>query len=291
MRFDHVAWQQAPVRTGLRVFTSLIRKRIQPLAFPHVPYDGARSRIYADLGTPLGLQLYRYGIKDPDIELVKRLLSPADVFVDGGANVGLFTLAAASVVGTTGKVIAFEPARDVRLRLIQNVALNRMTQVEVLPFALSSAPGEAAFRTFDLAGAGLNHLGPVEGESGRVESVQLTTLDTALGPSDRRRLTLVKLDLEGAEHAALLGASEILRDIRPDLIIEVAEDHLARLGSSVSDIARLLKGYGYEFFRTGKNDLAEVLTPLPDLQGPMSGPNVFATTDVRRARDRGVRLA
>ena len=169
MRFDNPAWQLAPSRTALRVLTSLVRKRIGPLRTANVPYDGGRTSIYADLGTPLGLLLYRYGVRDADITLTKKLLAPGDVFVDGGANIGLFTLAAAAQVGQTGKVIAFEPAREVRLRLIQNVALNRLLQVEVVPFALSSAPGEATFRAFDIAGAGLNHLGPSDGESGGVE--------------------------------------------------------------------------------------------------------------------------
>ena len=292
MRFDNPAWQQAPLRTGLRVLKSLVRKRIGPLRTVRVPYDDGRTSIYADLGTPMGLLLYRYGNRDVDIELAKKLLSPGDVFVDGGANVGLFALAAAAKVGATGKVIAFEPGRDVRRRLTQNVALNRMTQIEVIPFALSSAPGEATFRTFDAAGAGLNHLGPSDGEAGSVELVKLTTLDAAIGPTDRRRLTVMKLDLEGAEHAALQGASEILRDVRPDLIIEVEASHLARLGSSVSDVAGLLEGHGYQFFQARQADGREVrLSPVADLQTPKSGPNVFATTDPARVQARGVRIS
>ena len=182
--------------------------------------------------TPMGLMLYRYGHDDPDVDLCGRLLAPGDVFVDGGANVGLFTLVAADRVGAKGKVIAFEPGRVVRLRLIENVALNRLVQVEVIPAALSSKPGEAAFRVFDIVGAGLNHLAPLDGESGGLETVALTTLDAALIPHDRARLALIKLDLEGAEHEALLGAAAILRERRPDLLLEVEPSHLTRMGSS-----------------------------------------------------------
>ncbi|HEY5450502.1 MAG TPA: FkbM family methyltransferase [Polyangia bacterium] len=292
MRFDNPAWQQAPLRTGLRVLKSLVRKRIGPLRTVRVPYDDGRTSIYADLGTPMGLLLYRYGNRDVDIELAKKLLSPGDVFVDGGANVGLFTLAAAARVGAAGKVIAFEPGRDVRQRLTQNVALNHMTQIEVSAFALSSAPGEASFRTFDVAGAGLNHLGPSDGEAGSVELVKLTTLDAAIGAADRRRLTVMKLDLEGAEHAALQGASEILRDVRPHLIIEVEASHLARMGSSVADVGGLLLSHGYQFFLARQADGREVsLSRIRDLQAPKSGPNVFATTDPARVQSRGVRIS
>ncbi|HEX3906279.1 MAG TPA: FkbM family methyltransferase [Polyangia bacterium] len=291
MRFDNPAWQETPVRTGLRVLASLVRKRIGPLRTARVPYDGGLTSIYADLNTPLGLLLYRYGNRDADIELAKKLLSPGDVFVDGGANVGLFALAAAAKVGATGKVIAFEPAREVRLRLTQNVALNRLAQIEVIPFALSSAPGEAAFRTFDPAGAGLNHLGPSQEEAGTVEVVKLTTLDAAVGKTDRRRLTVLKLDLEGAEHAALQGASEILREVRPHIIIEIEESHLGRLGSSVAEVAALLESHGYQFFQARQDEGGEVgLSRHGDLLASKSGPNVFATTDLARVLSKGVRI-
>lgn len=291
MRLDNPSWQEAPVRTGLRVLTSLIRKRIGPLRIARVPYDGGRTSIYADLRTPLGLLLYRYGNRDADIELAKKLLSPGDVFVDGGANVGLFALAAAAEVGAAGKVIAFEPAREVRLRLTQNVALNWLAQVEVLPFALSSAPGEAAFQTFDLAGAGLNHLGPSQEKSGTIEVVKLTTLDAAIGATDRRRLRVLKLDLEGAEHAALQGASEILREVRPHIIIEIEAAHLGRLGSSVAEVAALLESHGYQFFQARQDDDGKVsLSRHGDLMTSKSGPNVFATTDIAHVQSKGVRI-
>jgi FkbM family methyltransferase len=290
MRFDSPAWKAAPLRTGLRVASSLVRKRFSPLRLARVPYDGGRASIYADLGTPLGLILYRYGVRDVDIELAKLLLSPGDVFVDGGANIGLFTLAAAAKVGRAGKVIAFEPAPDVRLLLTQNVTLNRFVQVQVVPFALSSAPGEAAFRTFEIGGAGLNHLAPSDGESGTVESVMLTTLDTVVGPSDRRRLAVLKLDLEGAEHAALQGAREILRDVRPHIIIEIEDSHLRRMGSSAAEVLALLGSHGYRFFRIHEGATGGIaLSPL-DPQGSQSGPNVFATTDPARVEAKGVRI-
>ncbi|HLK88457.1 MAG TPA: FkbM family methyltransferase [Polyangia bacterium] len=222
---------------------------------------------------------------------MKKLLSPGDVFVDGGANIGLFTLAAAAQVGATGKVVSFEPAREVRMRLTQNVALNRLSQVQIVPFALSSGPGEAAFRSFEIAGAGLNHLAPSEGESGTVESVTLTTLDAVLGPTDRRRLALVKLDLEGAEHAALLGAAEILQQVRPHLIIEIEDEHLRRLGSSAAQVLALLEGLGYRFFQAHRPSTDQIaLSPFGGLVHARSGPNVFATTDLARVQARGVRI-
>jgi len=254
-----------------------------------VPYDHDRSLIYADLSTPMGLQLYRYGHHDPDIELIGRLLSPGDTFVDGGANVGLFTLVAAKRVGKLGKVVAFEPARVVRLRLLENVLLNRLQQVVVMPCALSSHSGEASFRAFDIAGAGLGHLAPAAGEAGDVETVPLMTLDAAVAPQDRKRLTLIKLDLEGAEHAALLGAAAILGEVQPDILLEVEPAHLARMGSTADAVAALLRRYRYDFFRVADSDAGQLsLRSIDEIVTPGLGPNVFATVDAGRARRCGI---
>jgi FkbM family methyltransferase len=292
MKFDNPAWRLAPVRTGIRVAKSLARRALPRLSRVPVPYDGGRTSIYADLHTPLGLELYRYGHRDPDLDLIGRLLSPGDVFVDGGANVGLFALVAAQRVGSTGKVIAFEPGRAVRLHLLENVVLNGLSQVEVIPFALSSEAGEAFFRVFDASGAGFNHLAPTEGEDGQVETVTLTTLDGVLKPRDRSRLTLIKLDLEGAEHAALLGASATLTESRADILLEVEPAHLGRMGTSAQAVADLLGGYGYTLYRPGTDDAgAPVLTRISDMTIPSARPNVLASVNAERLHRRGVAIS
>lgn len=290
MNFTDPAWRRAPLRTGVRVAASLARRSLPGMSRVPVPYDDARSLISADLHTPLGLQLYRYGHHDPDIALVARLLVAGDVFVDGGANIGLFTLVAARRVGVTGRVVAFEPGRGIRSRLIENVALNALTQVDVMPFALSSEPGEATFQEFDIAGAGMSHLAPAGGEGGRVETVAVTTLDAALLPSLRPRVTLVKLDLEGAEHAALRGASALLREAHPDLLLEIEAAHLSRMGSTPAAVGELLRGRGYRFYRLESTGDDLCLAPADDLGAPAAAPNVFATVDPERARRRGLRV-
>ena len=289
MKFDNPAWRSTPLRTGLNVAMSLVRRRASQLSRAVVSYDDGRSSIYADLRTPLGLGLYRYGHRDADIALIGRLLGPDDVFIDGGANIGLFTLVAADRVGPNGKVIAFEPARAVRMCLLENVVLNRFSQVEVLPFALSSVPGEASFRAFEPGSAGLNHLCPTPGELGQIETVALTTLDAALLPHDQQHLKLIKLDLEGAEHAALLGASRTLTESRPDILIEVEPSHLLRMGTTADALMALLRDYGYAFYRTS-NDAsgAPLLISASDAGPAPRTPNVFATVNLERVRERGV---
>jgi FkbM family methyltransferase len=291
VNFENPTWRSAPLRTALRVAKSLARRAVPRMSRVVVSYDGGRSSIYADLHTPMGLMLYRYGHHDADLDLVGRLLEPGDVFVDGGANVGLFTLVAAQRVGSGGKVVAFEPGRAVRLRLLENIVLNRLAQVEVIPFALSSGAGQASFRVFAASGAGLNHLAPADGEEGGIETVALTSLDASVIPHDLGRLALIKLDLEGAEYHALLGATAILRSHRPDLLLEIEPAHLQRMGTSAEAVAELLSQHGYTFFRTGADEAGVAyLSPAAEISSPSRRPNVFATVDPERARRRGVAI-
>ena len=75
------------------------------------------------------------------------------------------------------------------------------------------------------------------------------------------------------------------------MIVEIEESHLQRLGSSVTELATLLKGHGYQFFQARQGDQGEVsLSPLGDLMVSKSGPNVFATTNVGRLQQKNVRI-
>src|SRR5437879_3937805 len=70
-------------------------------------------------------------------KFVNAFLRPGDVFVDVGANIGLFTLVAALRVGSTGRVFAFEPTSETFERLVANVRLNKFTNVSPHRVALS----------------------------------------------------------------------------------------------------------------------------------------------------------
>ena len=88
-----------------------------------------------------------------------------------------------------------------------------------------------------------------------------------------------------------MGAASILRERRPDLLLEIEPAHLGRLGTSAKAVADLLVQLGYSFFRTGSTASgAPLLSPEADISSPSKQPNVFATVDVNRALRRGVSL-
>lgn len=231
------------VSAAWRIAASLLRRRCRALSVPVVEIGEARVR--ADLRTPLGLGLYRYGFCSAEAKLLPKLLRPGDVFVDGGANIGLFSLIGAVAVGTTGRVLACEPGPETMALLKANAGENRFDILELHQVALSDRLGNARFTVFE-AGSGLASFAP-QSTQGRQIDVVVTTLDALTEDLDGR-VALVKLDIEGAEAKALRGAGGLIARDAPLFLIELEPEHLARQGSSIADVRDALEPHGYEAY-------------------------------------------
>jgi FkbM family methyltransferase len=250
---------------------SLARRRVPPLAIAR-PRIGRGIRVRADLATPLGKRLYRYGFCEPEADILRRLLRPGDVFVDGGANVGLFTLTAAATVGPGGRVLAVEPANETMALLRANVELNGFGWVELHEVGLAERSGKETLYTFG-PGAGVSSFAPAA--EGTAEEIPTATLDE-IAKDHIDRVRLVKLDIEGAELRALRGSSGLMEASRPFFMLEIEPDHLARQAASVADIEELFAGLDYRGFRMGRDGSAPFISPVEDgWDGGNGTPNVL----------------
>jgi FkbM family methyltransferase len=147
-----------------------------------------------------------------DMAFVLHLLGPGDLFVDVGANVGVYTVLAAGAAGA--HAIAVEPSPDTFAQLKRNVQLNGLDErVALHNLALSDTPGSARF-TRGL-GAMNRFAGAADGDTCEVP---VTTLDALVGD---RAASLLKIDVEGYETLVLRGAEEFLA--RPSLRAIVME--------------------------------------------------------------------
>lgn len=174
--------------------------------------------------------------------VLRRWLAPGHVFVDVGAHVGYFSLLAASIVGPSGRVLSVEPDQEACALLWSSAQLNGFLQVELYPFAVAEAR-----RVFVLAGRG-SHGTVVEWERplARASAVAVAlTLDELL--RDAVRVDVIKMDIEGAEGRALVGAQRTLATHRPVLVTEVAPGALANVSRmSAEDYLGQLVDAGYE---------------------------------------------
>lgn len=291
--FNHPAWRERPLATALRLLTGQIRKRIPSLSHAVIAYDGGRAKLLVDTRTTIGYSLYRYGYDDADIDLIRHLLAPGDIVIDGGAHIGLYGLVAAARIGPTGKLIAFEPAPETRSYLERNVALSGISWMEVHPQALAESAGVREFVSFAAEAWGSSSFAPLADYPGKkVERVETVTLDEVLPESERRRVRFVKLDLEGAEFAAMQGAARLLAEAQPDFMLEISPEHLAKQGASVEALTALFEAHGYRFYRADWTDgrrLTLSSQPNPGAEG--ASPNVFISRDVSRLAQAGVCIA
>ena len=102
---------------------------------------GVRMRLYGD--SRLCEMLYFDQFEPETRSFLDAFLRPGDVFLDVGANVGLYTIAAARIVGNAGRVHAFEPCSQTFSRLEENVLLNGFGNVSCHRLALSDSNAEA----------------------------------------------------------------------------------------------------------------------------------------------------
>jgi FkbM family methyltransferase len=238
---------------------------------------GVRIRLHLD--SELCRLLYTRHFEMTERLFANLFLRPGDTFVDVGANVGVFTLIAASRVGATGRVVAFEPTPATFQRLNENIRTNGFGNVEAHELALSDEIGNTVIATATDGLDAWNSLavqaaGPRFSES----STRTVTWDQF---SDAHQLTgratMMKIDVEGWECRVLEGARSVLsRPDAPTLQVEFTDAAARAAGSSCSELYATLSDLGYRMFLF---DLCErTLVPDP-LRSEYPYVNIIAAKD------------
>jgi FkbM family methyltransferase len=161
---------------------------------------------------------------------------PGDLFVDVGANVGLHTLAAARAMEGRGRIIAFEPFEPTKILLEKTIFMNGFSAITYVHQAAVSNQ-EGTRELFLGETSGHNSLfGPVSPSSSasRTVTVPVVRLSDVIGGDEA--VTLLKIDVEGAELNVLEG-SKLIIERNPDiaLIVEFGPSHLRRCGYRSQD--------------------------------------------------------
>ena len=184
------------------------RAETRELRVRRIPGGG---RLLLDIAIPYEAMIWLMQEEQAELDFLKRLLRRDQTFVDGGANIGLWTLHAASRVGPGGRVIAFEPSPATFARLRKNVG--DLTQVKIVNSALGSSNSQILLH----CDSNHNVARKVDCLSPATVEVPCIALDSYL---DVTVIHGIKLDVEGSEEDALRGAARILRQHQPWIIVE-----------------------------------------------------------------------
>lgn len=185
--------------------------------------------------------------------LINQLVQAGDVTVDVGANIGVYTLQLAKLVGKTGSVIAIEPESHNVRRLQENIRHNHLHNVRVITRPAYHKLTKVSFNIFSPVQYGWHTLGNPQieyaGELAKpIKRVTLstTTLNSIFAKHPNPKIRLLKIDVEGAELDVLLGASTLLKHHQIDYILfEVSQIMVDGMHHTNLDIIKLLNSYHY----------------------------------------------
>ncbi|MDQ6835053.1 MAG: FkbM family methyltransferase [Actinomycetota bacterium] len=200
------------------------------------------------------------------------LCRSGDVIVEVGANVGTETIGFSDIVGSDGRVVAFEPLPAHLTALEAMLGGLRQANVTLLPYALSDRVGIDTFAVPPPSmSQGIGHLlGPAERASGTTtyydSPVEMTVIEVQSRPLDKfatevRGMRLLVTDAEGAEILILRGGRRVLGAERPALLLEASQPHQRRAGFDIAELYNELRALGYTAYVINKLSLKKVENP------------------------------
>lgn len=239
--------------------------------------------------------LYLFGVWEPHLTgWLRRRLRPGDGFVDVGANIGVFSVLAARLVGDGGRVVAIEASPDLHQRLVRNTRLNALGNVRALNAAVSDRPRTLTFALASARNTGANSIVPYDGPVESSFRTEARPLPELLDAAEIATARVIKIDVEGAEGSVVRGLAPVLGALRSDveITVEVSPERMARLGDRAGDLLAVMREAGFHVYRLA-NDYAPgsypaALSGAPRapvrLRGPVTEESdlVFSRTDAER---------
>ncbi len=162
--------------------------------------------------------------------LIKQLVREGDVVIDAGANIGYYLLMIEKYIGKTGKVICIEPEKANFNELTKCIKDNKFLNVDAIPFAVGAMEGSVILRE------GLN--GVVEKSGVNGVSVGMISIDSLIN----YKPSFIKIDIEGFEGQALKGMEKTMKEVKPNIFVEVHPSFLI-YGISEAEIISIISKY------------------------------------------------
>ena len=194
-----------------------------------------------------------YGLNVEHRSYLYPLVKSQFIVIDVGANVGETMLNFAFMVGSKGKVFAFEPVPSSFQKLLMNLSLNEFTNVIAENLAISDKAEVLYFDPATYYNSGGIFM--KKGHSENMLSVKAVMLDDYVNSNNFEKINLIKIDVEGFELNVLKGAVQSCHKFKPILFIEVNDDNLQRQGASESELLQWLKSNNYDYEKLGMDKL------------------------------------
>jgi FkbM family methyltransferase len=206
-----------------------------------------------------GLRLSIRGIhNEEEAMMVRNNIKKDEIVVDLGAHIGYYSLMMAKLVGKNGKVFAFEPEpRNLEL-LYKNIEVNLYKNVKVIPKAVSDIDGECSLFVGQESFGANKIFKPKKTDTQKFEEIKTKTIrldDYFEELGFLKKISFIKMDIEGSEVRALQGMKNILEfNENLKIFTEINRDALEDSNSNFRDMLEFLKNYDFKFYISDKKE-------------------------------------
>jgi FkbM family methyltransferase len=211
--------------------------------------------------------------RSEDSEFIQAFLRAGETYIDIGANIGVTSIPGAIVVGDSGKVVAFEPHPKTAKYLRENIALNKLSNIEVHNCALGHFLGMTYFT--NKSSDDMNKI--VNTHESNIQ-VPIMPLDSFTQQYDQ--ISLLKVDVEGYEKFILAGAEQSITKVEC-IYFEVDEQNFHDFGYSSQDLLRQVADFGFSIWRRNGYKQELVLIEINSFIAPATGyENLFGIRNI-----------
>jgi FkbM family methyltransferase len=175
------------------------------------------------------------------------------IFVDVGANFGWYSLLFGYFAGDYGKVVAVEPDLDNQKLLLENIEFNGCSNIELIACAVGKENKELMLKKAPSTNPGMHSLVALPHVNEFGEMVIVRRLDDLLSPYPGS-IELMKIDIEGFEVEALLGAENVLKRCK-FLMIEYSPSFIVASGNKKEDFFEILYKSSFDIFQISENGI------------------------------------
>ncbi len=206
----------------------------------------------------IGRKVWMQGVYESEIrDVMAGLVKEDAVVLDIGANIGIQSLRLSRMVGSKGKVYAFEPIPYTRGLLEKNISLNAAANITVFPYALGDINETVTIRFSEQT----DNLGAVTLRNGDGKGnlqVDVRRGDELIAEHHIERISFIKIDVEGFEWKVLKGLSGTIRAQRPMIILEWDTNYQGESGVTPADWNSFLSEYNYKLYQVHDSFLEPV---------------------------------
>ncbi len=230
-----------------KLWELLLLKSNKPVKLTVTWYNNIKLAVFLD--SEISRCVYIEGVYEPNqFYFLSKFLKKGMVFIDVGANVGLYSLFASRLVGKTGQVVAIEPSLREFNRLKQNLKMNKIKNLKALKLALTNRDAIKKLNVAISPYEGHNSFGPFGYETTKIdhtEDVVTKTLDKLVQKTKIKQIDAIKIDVKGAELSVLEGGLQTLKLLKPLPLMELSDRTLTKQGSNSNQIWKLLSRLSY----------------------------------------------